>query len=183
MIAILAQIYINTIRRITTFWMRNSVKMKMNDMDKIMIANEIADLKMKTKTTLDVVKELKSFKWVSDPIGGLLDWSPDIECFLYNKKEDDCDGAAYYTKWLFDIIGKESHIYSLISEKPFLTKSHVICVVLELDNKWMIFSNGYQYKERFATIEEAMKFYIQTNNKTLEGKDFNYYDFYCEINY
>lgn len=102
--------------------------------------------------------------------------------FVYesNVLTHNCDGAAFYTKYLFDIVGdRDCKIISLLSVKPFLTKSHVICIVTDLNKKVYIYSNGIRYAQFFNTLEECVAFYKQYN----ESDTLKYSDFYVEINY
>jgi hypothetical protein len=177
---IIVVLYVNTIRRWMTWWTNNKIQKKMTNEDIFNVKSKIETLKSKIKTTADIIIELQNFRWVSDPIMGIWDYSPTIETFLYHNKKDDCDGAAFYTKYLFELIGgRQITIVSLLSKKPILSKSHVIAIVQDLDQKFYIYSNGYRYKQNFDTIEDCISFYKQENEKT----DLKYFDFYVEINY
>jgi hypothetical protein len=94
------------------------------------------------KTAKDVEEALKAFNWTSDPLGGLIDWSPSIIAVVLKDFKDDCDGAAALTQYLFSVINIPVTIYALISRKPWVTASHVIAIAYPEDKKCRLYSNG-----------------------------------------
>jgi hypothetical protein len=137
---------------------------------------EINRLEETIKSEGDIVRELLSFKWKSDKLGGLIDWSPNIYDLILSGKQDDCDGAAEYTRFLFSIIKIPVTVVSLFSKNPFLVDSHVAAIAND-NGRYMLYSNGYKhygYKDSFNSIEEAIDSYNAKNK---------YYNFYNLINY
>jgi len=68
-----------------------------------------------------VREEIRRWNPIRDKVG---DWRPWVITFLARGRKDDCDGAAIFGKWLFELIGYEADIYSLMSESG----SHAIAV-------------------------------------------------------
>jgi hypothetical protein len=180
---IVSILWIWTLRLILTLFTQWKIKKSIPTDRMNQIKREICELREKIKTIEDVEKELGNFKWVSDPIGGAWDYSPDIITFLYNSKRDDCDGAGYYCRWLFGVIGKVGTVFSLVSKDPLLSRSHVICAV-EIDKgKYFLYSNGDKIIPEegsyFISVEHAANYY----RKIAERMGTIYYPWYITIPY
>lgn len=70
----------------------------------------------------------KIYEWVSDPLGGGLDWQPiSLEVMALNNWKDDCDGFAFLAKEMYFDDGEMYSIlpYNLIQ---FVKRAHVIYV-------------------------------------------------------
>ena len=160
-IKILSYSYIYSIRLLQSllfqgfYWLRYKLSKNKEKID-----NEIKRLKNTCNNKLKIDKELRSFKWVSDPIEGLIDWTPSIYSFLLNEKKDDCDGAGFYTKWLFKNCSKEGKVkvISLISKNPLISASHVIAI-LKYQDKFYLYSNGFSLPKNFDSEKEAINYY------------------------
>src|SRR5437868_3171051 len=96
-------LYLNTYRRFLSFIINQYYHWFRLHKNKTLVDSELKRLKENIKTFDDIIQESKSFTWKSDPLGGAIDWSPNIESFLINAKKDDCDGAAMYTAYLADL--------------------------------------------------------------------------------
>jgi len=103
----------------------------------------------------DVEKEINKFRWRKDR---LKDWHPWVITIVHNNLSDDCDGAAYYGKWLFKCAGIKSKIYRLRS----YNKGHMVCIT---DGKRFMISNAYLIK---ITNVDFEKFVLDYFNGTYE---------------
>lgn len=173
-IKIFAILFIYSFRLIGSLFFRGCYWLKYKfSKNKEKYDNEIKRLKSVCINKKQIDKELKIFQWVNDPIEGLIDWSPSIYSFLINEKKDDCDGAGFYTRWLFKNCSKENgkvKIISLISKFPFIGASHVIAI-LKYENKFFVYSNGICINKSFGTEKEAVTYYIN-NSKVKYFKNY-----------
>ena len=155
-------IYIYTIRKwlsaIINQWYIS--KIKRNKVEYEMVKHCLKKWESTITNNETVQTELDKFKWKSDPLGGFIDWSPSIESLLIKNYQDDCDGAAELTRYLFKIILYPVEVVSLLSMRPFLKSSHCIAVVQFPDQKWRVYSNGKSLPSSYTTCNKAIEKYI-----------------------
>lgn len=94
-------------------------------------------------TILKVIRFYQTCKWVSDPVGGLLDFISKPEKF-YATKQGDCDDFAAFAD---EVLDKNSYLVSATWFDP-LGKSfrkkfngHVVCAFTNEENKWFHIGN------------------------------------------
>lgn len=124
------------------------------------------------KVKEDIDRFIEKFTYESDPIYGLLDWTPSINAFLIRGYTGDCDDAGVFVKYLFNHIGYKARNYIIVSKRPFLACSHVITIV-EYNNKYLLYSNG-TFLGSHKTKQIALDFYRETS-------PISYYDFEVEV--
>jgi len=130
------------------------------------VYNKILSLKETTKTVADIDNTLKKFKWTADPLGGLIDYSPNMYTIAYHlivnqKLLDDCDGAARYAHYLYrfmdDLNGTKTQCNEVVLCPTPLIKglkdSHVIFVV-KTDDKFTVYSNGKKDAKQYTSLRD-----------------------------
>jgi hypothetical protein len=168
-------IYINTIRRLSTYIANKYYKWIKLPKNKTLVQSEIQRLNKTIKNFEDIITEGRKFNWVSDPGKGVVDWSPNIISFLIRNKQDDCDGSGYYIKYLCNLINIPCKTVSLLSKKPFFIDSHVINFVY-YNNQIHLFSNGTKAWETFTNELDAIRWYNE-----ISGTE--YFEWFVEIKY
>jgi hypothetical protein len=172
----IAKFYVKTLRVIISFVM-NSIYFFLyltNGKRNKEVNAEILRLKSTVFTVSDVERELKAFKWVSDPMMGVVDWSPNIYSFIFKNKQDDCDGAAAFTKWLFDAINLPCTVVSLVSKKPFIVDSHVIAISKISNTEYALYSNGNRYGT-YQSFNSAVEGMIDDYHKRYQVTFFDFF--------
>ena len=89
-----------------------------------------------------VKKALQAYKWKSDPMKGLLDWSPWPITVISKRMQDDCDGAARLARWLcrYSKQVESAHEY-IIVDGWNIKSAHVICIGKYADKpNWFCFN-------------------------------------------
>jgi hypothetical protein len=106
---ILAVIYINTFRRILSFSINSFIYVK------ALFSGKGKDVKEKIIAISNSIKNLedvnvlyRQFKYKSDPVNGLIDYSPTIFTFIYQNETGDCDNASFYAQWLYNEFAKKN---------------------------------------------------------------------------
>ena len=110
-----------------------------------------------------VIKTLQKHEYVSDPRGGILDWSPWPITMIARGFRDDCDGAARLSCWMCKFCKEVAFAneYIIISGWHINT-AHVITIG-KLDcitDRWFCFSNN-QYFEANSFDEVLNSFHYK----------------------
>lgn len=107
-------------------------------------------------------------EYESDPLNGLIDWSPSLTT-LIAKEKDDCDGMSvlwkHLGKFYCNLIGykiKSIDTYSFIyMNRKAWKQSHVMCLAeieIKGKNKYLLFD--YSNKNIYSSMEEIYQYYI-----------------------
>ena len=123
---------------------------------------KLVALQMK-KNGLDYLpKIMKGHVWTSDGI--LIDWRPWVLTMIGRGYHDDCDGAAYFARWLLSIIDLDSRIVTMMDGWKFWT-AHVVCYCPS--RRLMVSNSNVVY-----FTDDAWKRNIRTHFKQY-GRDYN----------
>ncbi|MBD3216562.1 MAG: hypothetical protein GF311_28365 [Candidatus Lokiarchaeota archaeon] len=109
---------------------------------------------------------LKSFKYKSDPIFGLIDFSPRklTDIFRPKKTGNDCDDRSWY--WFEWAKVNCDEVYEVIYTSWKIWNSHAICI-FRIKNQWHIASNYLFIKKGWRSFDDIITYLKATHKEKL----------------
>lgn len=111
---------------------------------------EVKRLKKRIISIKDIEEVISNFIWTKDKF---IDWYPWVITIVNNKLSDDCDGAAYFGKWLLSLVKIESETFRLVGKNS----SHLVCI--SKTKKVMISNNRVILLDPFDWKNQVLNFF------------------------
>jgi len=104
----------------------------------------------------------EKYKWIKDPIYGLLDHVLPIKHMNWQLQntgcvKGDCDDFATYTSYILIRMG-----FKQVFRVNLIDKLHVICVFMNNDSVFDVFSNSSYYNTKSSNVDAAIEAYCNT---------------------
>ena len=93
-------------------------------------------------------KLMKRHVWTTDPLRGLIDWSPWPLTMIARDFHDDCDGAARVARWMCKYCQEIefAHEYIIIEKWQYKTAHVIVFGKMKSSIKWFCFSNDMYHE-------------------------------------